>query len=75
MRAGLLDELLDGQPHLLAAPLETWLASRRFAAFVRDHLPKAEFVVEVTRLKGSPVEATRFEGSSGRRDHAGRSAD
>lgn len=31
----LLSSLFDGQPHLLAAPMATWLASsRRFAAFV-----------------------------------------
>ena len=41
----LLDELLtylfDGQSHLLAAPMETWLASsRRFTAFVNTHHTK-----------------------------------
>lgn len=41
----LIDELLtylfDGQPHLLAAPIATWLASsRRFTAFVNTHHTK-----------------------------------
>jgi len=40
VRARLLDDLLDTKPHPLAASLEVWLGSRRFAAFVRDHLPK-----------------------------------
>lgn len=39
-RAQLLDDLLDGQPHSLAAALDTWLLSRRYQKFVSDHLPK-----------------------------------
>lgn len=36
-RSQLLDDLLDGQPHSLAATLETWLFSRRYRTFVSDH--------------------------------------
>ena len=40
MRQRLLGELLGDQPHPLASHLESWLGSRRFADFAREHLPK-----------------------------------
>jgi hypothetical protein len=45
MRHFVIDELLtylfDGQPHLIAAPMSTWLASsRRFTTFVNTHHTK-----------------------------------
>jgi hypothetical protein len=41
--------LFDGQPHILAAPMETWLASsRRFNAFVADARDKIRKKIRVT---------------------------
>jgi hypothetical protein len=50
----LIDELhtylFDGQPHLLAAPMATWLAaSRRFAAFVTDFRTKIRKKLRATQ--------------------------
>lgn len=50
----LLDELLsylfDGKPHLLAAPIEAWLASsRRFTAFVTSHHTKIRKKIRVAQ--------------------------
>lgn len=50
----LMDELLttlfDGQPHLLATPMETWLAdSRRFMAFVNTFHTKIRKKLRATR--------------------------
>ena len=50
----LLDELLtylfDGKPHLLAAPMEAWLASsRRFTAFVTSHHTKIRKKIRVAQ--------------------------
>lgn len=50
----LMDELLtylfDGQPHLLAAPMETWLAdSRRFMTFVNAFHTKIRKKLRATR--------------------------
>ena len=42
--------LFDGQPHLLAAPMATWLAaSRRFAAFVTDFRTKIRKKLRATQ--------------------------
>ena len=50
----LLDELLtylfDGQPHILAAPMESWLrSSRRFTVFVTSFRDKIRKKLRVTR--------------------------
>ena len=50
----LIDELLtylfDGQPHILAEPMEAWLkSSRRFTAFVTDFRNKIRKKIRVTR--------------------------
>lgn len=46
----LLIYLFDGQPHILAAPMETWLAaSRRFTAFVSDARDKIRKKIRVTQ--------------------------
>ena len=50
----LTDELLvflfDGQPHVLSAPMETWLtSSRRFSAFAADARDKIRKKIRVTR--------------------------
>lgn len=52
-RADLLAELLGDEPHELAAALEGWLASRRFAAFVRENLTKVR-----KKLRGAQDEAS-----------------
>jgi hypothetical protein len=58
MRSSVTDELLtflfDGQPHLLAAPMETWLeSSRRYAAFVNDFRDKIRKKLRVTQERES----------------------
>ncbi|MCI0552591.1 MAG: hypothetical protein L0287_16695 [Anaerolineae bacterium] len=56
MRHSVIDELLtylfDGQSHLLAAPMGTWLASsRRFTAFVNTHHTKIRKKLRVAQGK------------------------
>lgn len=46
----LLTYLFDGQPHVLAGPMETWLASsRRYATFVDDFRDKIRKKIRVTQ--------------------------
>lgn len=52
-RSALLGELLGDEPHQLARVLEGWLASRRFAAFVRENLTKVR-----KKLRGARGEAS-----------------
>lgn len=52
-RSALLGELLGDEPHELARVLEDWLASRRFAAFVRENLTKVR-----KKLRGARGEAS-----------------
>lgn len=42
--------LFDGQPHILAAPMESWLSSsRRFSAFVSDARDKIRKKIRITQ--------------------------
>src|SRR5690606_36530502 len=52
-RHKLLAEILDGQGHPLGALLESWLTSKRFAAFVGDHTTKIRKKLRTATDEGS----------------------